>query len=76
MDQGCFELSVGNPDKGLLPLEELRHRVQQFLDAELPLVVTHVSSSAGLMLQRVPSVHAFQEEPVNHDYNTSLVDAV
>ncbi|CAK0738768.1 hypothetical protein CVIRNUC_001090 [Coccomyxa viridis] len=37
---GCFELSVGNPDKGLLPLDEIKRRVAQFVEQGLPLVVT------------------------------------
>ena len=39
----AFELSVGNPDKGLLPIDKVRERAQQFIDADLPLVVTQVS---------------------------------
>ena len=39
---GCFELSVGNPDKGQLPLEEIKRRVSQFVEQGLPLVVTQV----------------------------------
>ena len=39
---GCFELSVGNPDKGLLPLDEIKRRVAQFVEQGLPLVVTQV----------------------------------
>jgi hypothetical protein len=42
--EGCFELSVGNPDKGLMSLEEAQRRVQQFVDAGLPLVVTQVNA--------------------------------
>lgn len=38
--EGCFELSIGNADKGLLPLEEIKRRVAQFTQAGLPLVVT------------------------------------
>ncbi len=41
--EGCFELSIGNADKGLLPLEEIQRRVAQFIQAGLPLVVTQVS---------------------------------
>ena len=41
---GCFELSVGNADKGLLPLETVQQRIQPFIDAHLPLVVTQVRS--------------------------------
>ena len=39
---GCFELSVGNPDKGQLPLDEIKRRVSQFVEQGLPLVVTQV----------------------------------
>ena len=39
---GCYELSVGNPDKGIMPIEECRRRVQQFIDANLPVLVTKV----------------------------------
>ena len=45
--EGCFELSVGNPDKGLMSLEEARRRVRQFVDARLPLVVTQVGRRPG-----------------------------
>ena len=37
---GAFELSVGNADKGLLPLPELERRVAQFISAQLPVVIT------------------------------------
>ena len=40
--EGCFELSVGNPDKGQLPLNEIKRRVSQFVEEGLPLVVTQV----------------------------------
>lgn len=40
--EGCYELSVGNPDKGLLPLDEIKRRVQPFIDSETPLVVVQV----------------------------------
>ena len=39
---GCFELSVGNPDKGVLPIETVRKRIAQFVEADLPLVITQV----------------------------------
>ena len=52
-NDGCFEMSVGNPDKGVMPLEELRKRVQQFVKADIPLVVTHVSHPPFLTLQGV-----------------------
>ncbi len=42
---GCFELSVGNPDKGQLPLDEIKRRVSQFVEQGLPLVVTQVLTS-------------------------------
>lgn len=42
--EGCFELSVGNPDKGLLPVEVVRQRIRQFTEAKLPLVITQVLS--------------------------------
>ena len=41
--EGCFELSIGNPDKGLLPLELVRQRVQQFVQTGTPVVVTQAS---------------------------------
>lgn len=44
--EGCFELSIGNADKGQLPLAEVRRRVDQFVAAGLPVVVTQVSSRA------------------------------
>ncbi len=40
--EGCFELSIGNPDKGLLPLDQVRQRVEQFTAANLPVVVVQV----------------------------------
>lgn len=40
--EGCYELSVGNADKGLLPLEEVRRRIQPFISENLPLVLTQV----------------------------------
>ncbi len=40
--EGCFELSIGNADKGFLPLEEIQRRVSQFTQAGLPLAVTQV----------------------------------
>ncbi len=43
--EGCFELSVGNPDKGLMSLKEAKRRVAQFIKAGLPLVVTQVPFS-------------------------------
>ncbi|KAL6763702.1 hypothetical protein V8C86DRAFT_2488580 [Haematococcus lacustris] len=36
----AFELSVGNADKGLLPLAEVERRITQFVEAGLPLLVT------------------------------------
>ena len=41
--EGCFELSVGNPDKGMLPLPEVQRRVAQFVSAGLAVVITQVS---------------------------------
>ncbi|KAG1653958.1 hypothetical protein FOA52_008979 [Chlamydomonas sp. UWO 241] len=38
--EGCFELSVGNADKGMLPADEVRRRVAQFTSAGLPLILT------------------------------------
>lgn len=40
LPSGCFELSLGNADKGLLPLEEAERRVRQFAQRGLPLLVT------------------------------------
>lgn len=40
--EGCYEMSVGNADKGMLPVEEIRRRVQPFIDENLPLVLTQV----------------------------------
>ena len=40
--EGCYEMSVGNADKGLMPIEEVKRRVQPFLDENLPLVLTQV----------------------------------
>ena len=44
-ERGCYELSVGNPDKGVLPVEEVLRRLQQFTAEHLPIVVTHVSNA-------------------------------
>ena len=33
---------MGNPDKGQLPLDEIKRRVSQFVEEGLPLVVTQV----------------------------------
>ena len=38
-------MSVGNADKGLMPAEEVKRRVQPFIDENLPLVLTQVSPS-------------------------------
>lgn len=38
--EGCFELTVRNADKGMLALSDIQRRVQQFVDAGLPLLVT------------------------------------
>ena len=43
----CFELSIGNADKGLLPLEEIKRRVSQFTSSGLPLVVTQAGLAAA-----------------------------
>lgn len=40
--EALYELSVGNPDKGMLELDVVRRRVAQFTDAGLPVVVTQV----------------------------------
>ena len=55
--EGCFELSVGNPDKGLMLLEEAKRRVAQFVKAGLPLVVTQVRCSIQYSLFINPPVH-------------------
>ncbi len=46
--EGCFELSVGNADKGLLPLEEIQRRLAQFTATGLPVVVTQVPTLSAL----------------------------
>lgn len=38
--EGCYELSIGNADKGWLPIEEIARRVAQFTAAQLPVVLT------------------------------------
>ncbi len=70
--EGCFELSVGNPDKGLMSLQEAKSRVAQFVTAGLPLVVTQVRCSrvrcsreyithpCNLMLREPKTLHLFQ----------------
>ena len=39
---GCYELTVGHPDKGQLPLAEVQRRLQPFLDDGTPIIVTQV----------------------------------
>lgn len=51
--EGCFELSIGNADKGLLPISEIQQRVAQFTAAGLPLVVTQ----APLFTQKAELFH-------------------
>ena len=46
--EGCFELSIGNPDKGMLPLDQIRARVEQFTAANLPVVVVQVCVSSQM----------------------------
>ncbi|KAL3139080.1 hypothetical protein ABBQ32_005876 [Trebouxia sp. C0010 RCD-2024] len=38
--EGCYEMSVGNADKGMLPIDEIKKRVQPFVDENLPIVLT------------------------------------
>ncbi|KAL0028740.1 hypothetical protein WJX79_003641 [Trebouxia sp. C0005] len=38
--EGCYEMSVGNADKGLMPAEEVKRRIQPFIDENLPVVLT------------------------------------
>lgn len=45
--EGCYELSVGNADKGLLPVEDIRRRVQPFIDENLPVVLTQAPLYPG-----------------------------
>lgn len=45
--EGCYEMSVGNADKGMLPVEEIRRRVQPFIDENLPLVLTQAPLYPG-----------------------------
>lgn len=40
--EGCYEMSVGNADKGMLPIEEVERRVQPFIEENLPIVLTQV----------------------------------
>lgn len=54
--EGAFELSIGNADKGLLSLEEIKRRVSQFTASGLPLVVTQAplfTQKADLFRQSV-----------------------
>lgn len=43
LQDGCYELSIGNPDKGTMPIEECRRRLRQFQEAHLPVLITKVS---------------------------------
>lgn len=38
--EGAYELSIGNADKGLLSLNEIERRVQQFISYNIPIVLT------------------------------------
>ena len=42
--EGCYEMSIGNADKGTLPNDEIRRRVQPFINEKLPLVLTQAST--------------------------------
>jgi len=65
--EALYELSVGNPDKGMLALEDVRRRVAQFTDAGLPLVVTHVRAPAGPVLTaRLPGGAASRSRELCH----------
>lgn len=35
-------MSVGNADKGILPIDEIKRRVQPFIEENLPIVLTQV----------------------------------
>ena len=35
-------MSIGNADKGMLPIDEIKRRVQPFVEENLPLVLTQV----------------------------------
>ena len=52
--QALYELSVGNPDKGMLELDIVRRRVAQFTEAGLPLVVTQVPANISMVLTHTP----------------------
>lgn len=52
--EAAFELSIGNADKGLLPMEEIKRRVSQFTSAGIPLVLTQVGASALAWLHPQP----------------------
>ncbi|KAK9837625.1 hypothetical protein WJX74_001654 [Apatococcus lobatus] len=64
-ERGCYELSVGNPDKGVLPAEEVLRRVQQFTVQHLPIVVTH----ALLYTQKA---HLFANSAFVVGYDTAI----
>lgn len=53
--EACYELSIGNADKGLLGVEEVARRARQFEQARLPLVCTQVWSACrpGLVVSLV-----------------------
>ena len=40
---GCYEMTVGHPDKGQLELAVVRRRLQPFLDDGTPIIVTQAS---------------------------------
>jgi hypothetical protein len=42
---GCYEMTVGHPDKGQLPLAEMQRRLQPFLGDGTPIIVTQVCCS-------------------------------
>ena len=68
--EGCYELSVGNADKGLLPLEEVRRRIQPFISENLPLVLTQVGMLAQLCTPPAHASHCKAPQPQSHSQST------
>ena len=46
----CYELTVSNADKGTLPLDVVKERVQSFQEAGLPVLLTQVKSQISFKI--------------------------
>ena len=55
--EGCYEMSVGNADKGMLPFEEIKRRVQPFIEENLPIVLTQVMQPPQAVCLLLAAMH-------------------